>query len=84
MKDNKFPKFWFDSNFYFGWVESMEELEKVYGFNISPGNPNRTFNEFLKECKQNHDKSLDFGLRVEHSGLKTLYDFLIESNIKIK
>jgi len=84
MKNEKFPKFWFDSNACFGYVESITDLRNAFIQNTSKYSSVRTFVEFLNLCKQHsNNESLNFGLRVEHSGVKTLYQFLSENGVDL-
>ena len=77
MDTKHFPKFYFDSNEYFGYINSIEELNNVYELNIQPGNRYMTMKDFLMECRSSDNSGiLNFGLRTEHCGSKTLDNFL--------
>ena len=82
---NKFPEFWYESNAVWGKVRSIEDLREkmkhqtdrdVFGIFDSK-------DEFLDRSFQNEDGSLDFGTRIEHSGEKTLRQFLTENGVDI-
>jgi len=82
-KKIKFPDFWYESNACWGWVRSIEDLQekcdlqldKSFGTFHSKG-------EFLDNSRQHHNGSMEFGTRGEHTGKKTLREFLIEYKIE--
>ncbi len=79
---NTFPEFWYESNAYFGWVRSLNDLETALGYQTDPkygGLQNK--DEFLDRSTQHYDGSLNFGTRIEHTGTKTLREYLVENNI---
>lgn len=82
---NKFPKFWYESNAVWGNVESIEDLwEKIQhqtDKNVCGIFDNK--DEFLDKSFQNESGILDFGTRIEHTGKKTLRQFLIENNVDL-
>ena len=82
---NTFPKFWYESNAVWGNVESMEDLrEKMqHQTNKSVCGIFDTKDEFLDNSFQNETGILDFGTRIEHSGKKTLREFLIENGVDL-
>lgn len=80
-----FPKFWYESNACWGWVNSIEDLrEKMkHQTNLEDCGIFKTKDEFLDKSFQNEDGSLDFGTRIEHFGTKTLREFLLENHVDI-
>jgi len=84
MKENKFPEFWYESNACWGWVTNMEELREKLEFQTDPdfgGVENK--DEFLDKSKQIDSGNMNFGTRMEHTGKKTLREFLIENGVDI-
>lgn len=87
-----FPEFWFEGNQYFDWVKSEHDLQKVFK---SYSNTLEPFEVLDKaRSKKYHDKldinevierarKPEFGLRSEHTGEKTLRQFLIEENVDL-
>ena len=74
-----FPKFWFEGNQFFNWVENLDDLQKVFdaykGF--------LTKDEVLDKAVNKDEKLNEFGLRIEHKGDVTLRQFLTEHGIEI-
>lgn len=80
---NKFPEFWYESNACWGMVKSTEDLQEKCDLQTDKDwGALKDKAEFLNKSKQNIDKSLDFGTRIEHRGKKTLRQFLTENKIK--
>src|SRR6185369_8824343 len=79
----EFPKFWFEGNLYFNWINSEEDLQKLFVAYEGSMTPD----EILDKSKnQNYpDKGHDYtiyGLRSEHiHGDKTLREFLEENGV---
>ena len=79
MSEEKyFPKFWFDGNEAFMWVQNLDDLQEV--FDLYEGV--MTQDEILDTAVNNPDNIRDFGLRFEHSGGKTLRKFLASYDYK--
>jgi len=80
---NKFPKFWYESNPVWGSISSIEDLRNIMKHQMDQSNFGQftTKDEFLKQSFQHKHGSSVFGTRSEHSGKKSLYDFLIENNV---
>ncbi|MFA5366594.1 MAG: hypothetical protein WC333_01815 [Dehalococcoidia bacterium] len=81
MKD--FPRFWFEGNLYFGWVNNLDELNVVFEY-YKEGH--MTKDEVLDKAVslEDEDKSgkhTEFGLRIEHRGSMTLRQFLEEKGV---
>ena len=78
-KLKKFPKFWFEGNHAFMWVNNIEDLKQVF----------KQYDEYMSADKVldtavNVDDELsNFGLRSEHQGNVTLRQFLKDNNIEI-
>ncbi len=76
-----FPKFWYESNSYFGNVDSYMDLETAMEAQTSDNGVFNTLDDFLDRSYQNINGNLDFGSRVEHKADKTLRQFLSEKGI---
>jgi len=79
----EFPKFWFEGNLYFNWVNSQEDLQKVFELYEGSMTPDeildRSKNEQYLEKEPNYNT---YGLRSEHiHGDKTLREYLEEHGI---
>ena len=73
----------YESNSYFGWVNSITDLETALAYQTDPKYGGlRTKEEFLDRSTQHYDGSMNFGTRIEHTGKKTLREFLFENNIE--
>jgi hypothetical protein len=72
-----FPRFWFESNLYFGWVNNIEELEFVFEEYKSQ----MSRDEVLDTAVNYDDTLTEFGLRIEHQGKITLRKFLEDNDI---
>lgn len=77
-----FPKFWYESNAYFSWINSVDDLQTALDYQTDPKYGGlRTKDEFLDRSMQHYDGSLNFGTRIEHTGSKSLREFLSEHGI---
>jgi hypothetical protein len=76
---NEFPKFWFEGNLYFGWVNDFEDLKSV--FEQYKGHLTR--DEILDKAVNKDDKLDEFGLRIEHRGNVTLRQYLTDKGILV-
>jgi len=91
MEEKKFPEFWYDSNACWGWVKNMEDLQEKLELQTDPryGGLNNK-DEFLDDSKQvaykhiNKEDRMNFGTRIEHSGDKTLREFLVENDVQLQ
>lgn len=80
----EFPKFWYESNACWGEVDNMEDLKEKLKLQTEPGRGTlKDKDEFLDKSKQNVNDPMDFGTRREHTGEKTLRQFLIEKKVDI-
>lgn len=83
----KFPKFWYESNACWGWVESIEDLQEKIDLQTNPLYGGlKTADEVLDRSRQNNlhgEEILDFGTRMEHKGKQTLRQFLIENEVDL-
>ena len=80
MSDKKeFPRFWFESNLYFYWVNDLNDLQKV--FDAYEGH--LTPDEILDVSKNVDDKLDNFGLRMEHKGSVSLRQFLTDNGVEL-
>ena len=78
-QEKKFPRFWFESNLYFRWVNSLNDLQIVfdaYNGYMSP-------DDILDKAVNVGDKLDNFGLRTEHQGDVTLRQFLTDNGITL-
>ena len=79
----EFPRFYYNSNVCWGWVESVENLKEKMLLQIDPsGGTFITKDEFLDKSYQHSKVDLEFGSYREHNGKKTLREFLKENNIE--
>lgn len=77
-----FPNFWYESNACWGWVNNLKDLQEKCDLQTDrSGGIFKTKDEFLDRSMQHHDGSLNFGTRGEHTGEKTLRQFLKENEI---
>ena len=76
----KFPRFWYESNPCWGYVNSLEELKDKMDLQLAEPNSINSVDEFLDMSKQ-CEATLNFGTRIEHHGKKTLRMFLEEHNL---
>lgn len=78
----QFPKFWYESNACWGWVNSIEDLQEKCNLQTAPHTGSvANKDEFLDRSRQNIDGSENFGTRREHTGKKTLREYLTENGI---
>lgn len=73
-----FKPFYFDGNFYFGWINNNDDLQKLYDaykgiFSVD---------EILDRSFNNPSVANSFGRRYEHNGDITLRMFLRDYKIK--
>lgn len=79
MKDEKeFPRFWYDANLVFMWVENLEDLQFV--FDQYKGH--MTKDEILDKSRNAYDSLQNFGLYSEHRGDVTLRQFLTDNGVE--
>lgn len=68
-----FPRFWFEGNQFFGWVESEMDLEELF----ERYNRIMTKDELCKSaCNKEGSKEPVFGVKSEFSGKTTLKSYL--------
>lgn len=81
----KFPEFWYESNAVWGRVKSIKDLQEKmnHQMDMAACGIFETKDEFLDRSFQNKDGSLDYGTRSEHTGQKTLREFLIENKVDL-
>jgi len=77
----KFIRFWYESNSCWGYVENINDLIEKCEIQTGEYGGLNTVDEFLDRSKQNKNGILDFGTRIEHTGVKSLRKFLQENNI---
>lgn len=77
----RFKKFWYESNSYWGEIKNTTELIKA--FKIEAYECSYSIDDFL-DNKQNINGADDFGSRMEHTGIKTLREFLKEQDFDFK
>jgi hypothetical protein len=81
-KEKRFPRFWFEGNTFFYWVESEADLQRVFDNYKGHMTPDKILDK--ARCSE-YDLTIDnFGLRSEHTGKLTLRRFLSRNGIKFK
>lgn len=77
--EKEFPRFWFEGNLAFFWVNNLEDLQRV--FKQYEGQMTK---DQILDSSVNVDDDLDnFGLRREHKGNVTLRQFLTNNDVEI-
>lgn len=79
MKPTQWKRFWFESNQYFDWIESMEDWQR-----LRDAYPDKTDVRLLDARESPSSKIPNYGWRAEHTGPKTLADFLRENGMRIE
>jgi len=75
-----FPKFWYESNSCWGWVNSPEELAEKAQLQIEEPNGINTVDDFLGKSLRSANRDIpNFGTRIEHR-YETLRTFLEREN----
>lgn len=71
--ESKFPKFWYESNACWGWINTLEDLKEVLSLQLRTSSCGifTDVDEFLNRSYQNVNNSLDFGTRREHQHHQT-------------
>ena len=79
-KKNKTPwvKFWFESNQFFDWIESLEDWDR-----LRSAYPSFSDNDLLDSKQNVHSLKPNYGMRMEHKGTETLRDFFIKNNMTL-
>ena len=72
-------EFWYESNACWGNVKSLEDLNEKIELQLAENNGIDTIDDFLDKSKQADSGSDNFGTRREHTGTKSLRDFLTEN-----
>lgn len=75
----EFPRFWFEGNLAFLWVNNLEELQFV--FDQYKGH--MTPDEVLDKSLNANDELTNFGLYGEHDGDVTLRQFLTDNGVEL-
>lgn len=75
-----FPRFWFEGNLYFNWVNSLDDMQKVF----DAYKDQMTKDEIVDKAVNTDAGMKNFGLRAEHKGTVTLRKFLKDHGIKVK
>jgi hypothetical protein len=76
--DKYFPRFWFEGNHAFMWVNSLDDLQEVFDNYEGIMTPDK----ILDTAVNNPNVDKDFGLRGEHTGDITLRKFLEQYDYK--
>ena len=75
-----FPRFWFEGNLFFAWVNNAEDLQKVF----VEYDGQATKDEILDKAVNLEDGVLNnFGLRGEYNGNLTLRQFLTDNEVEV-
>ena len=77
----EFPKFWYESNACWGYVNSFAELAEKVKLQLNGHSSIVTIDDFLDKSRQSEYSELDFGTRREHSQSYTLREFLVHNEI---
>jgi hypothetical protein len=77
----EFPKFWYESNACWGYVNSFEELADKVELQLQGHSSIASVDDFLDSSYQSKHDALDFGTRREHTELFTLREFLTEQGV---
>lgn len=78
-------KFWYESNAFFGWIKTINDLKKALKYQLEENNGINNLDDFLDKSTQNVLGTNDFGTRREHiGGKKTLRVFLEDGNFDFK
>ena len=78
MTDKKeFPRFWFDGNLAFMWVNNLEDLQQVFDQYEGQMTPD----ELLDKSLNANEELTNFGLYYEHKGDVTLRQFLNNNEV---
>lgn len=70
-------RFWYESDVYFRWIESLDNLRDALKLQMGPTAGLKGVDEFLDKSRQNI-RGQDFGTRHEHYGDLTLRMYLKE------
>ena len=88
MKNN-FPRFWYESNACWGWVENIDDLVEKCKLQMDPvsgAHHINNINDFLERSLKNEFPGAgyaDYGTRSEHNTNHTLKEFLIKNGVDI-
>jgi len=88
MSNQEWPKFWLETNQRWGWVRSREEWEEMVNDTIQPNlwgfRTREEILEYFLTSRQHRDGIANFGqyTYAEHTGEKTLREFLAEHGIE--
>lgn len=82
---NKFS-FYYESNAYFGNIETFEDLEKAIRYQLEEPNSFNSIDDVLNNSRQSvyMDEilsSTEFGTRIEHTGDYTLKQYLKDKKV---
>ncbi len=77
----EFPKFWYESNACWGYVNSFEELTEKIELQLAGHSSIDSVDAFLDKSCQSVHSELDFGTRSEHSQSYTLREFLVHNGV---
>jgi hypothetical protein len=82
----QFPKFWFESNLFFGWICCLNDLQKMFDIYKEYRNKDEILDESREYTGVFHKDHFEFGFGFEYKG-KTLKQFLngygYEKNINL-
>ncbi len=69
-------KFWYESNAWFGYIDSLEKLKEMLKAQLEEPNGHYSIYQILSISKQHRDGGDKYGTYLEYSGEITLIDFL--------
>lgn len=70
MNANKWKRFWFEGNRWFGWIGDKEDWQR-----LRDAYDDKTDEQLLAAKKCDDASVPNFGFRREHTGAETLADF---------
>lgn len=81
MAEKYFPRFWFEGNHAFMWVNNLEELQQVFDLYEGIMTPDEILDKAVNIAG---DDFKEFGLRIEHDGKTSLRKHLKMFDIEVE
>ena len=73
--------FWYESNAFFGRIESIEELNTALKYQLDENNSIYSIDEFLDKSMKIDGEGFYFGTRREHTSSYSLRMFLVDNEL---